>query len=520
LDLESRGRGVSRTFEQPFVVAGRDPRTDLVLDDATVSRRHAYFQAIAGRVCCIDLASRTGLVWEDGGGRSRWLDDTRGVHIGPFRIRSAVGAGPADREDPLTACSLEDAPLPAVFLEFPQRAERPSWRLSGVLTLLGRAPTCRLRLLDPAVSKFHCSLLRTPTGVWVIDLLGRGGIEVSGRRVRWQRLEHGDLLRVGPEVLRFRSEGPARDRSVSAFGAGTVGVAMVPAPRPGWLAPRPAAGDDPRRGPLLPSPAWSAPPAVVAGRPDEPALVQAELMEPLLAQLANQFVQMQEQMCDRFGQMQQQMFDQFQQTMMMMAQVFGTLHSDQMARVREELGWLRLINDELRALQAGQTTSTPAPAPAATQPTVPAPAAPAPGDTSAAEALARIEAVLQAVHGGPAVAPKERASGGGAEPVGPAPDRQEPAPASEPDPALIAPLLAAGAGENGSNKNGAMAAQGPSSEERRAGPAPTPTGDPDAPRSQDQLDGNVHVLLHRRIATLQKERQSRFQRVLELMLGR
>jgi hypothetical protein len=403
-----------------------------------------------------------------------------------------------------------------VYVELPQRAERPSCRLRGVLTLLGRAPECRLRLLDPAVSKFHCSLLRTPAGVWVIDLLGRGGIEVNGRRVRWQRLKHGDLLRVGPDVLRFWSEGPSRDWSVPlpVSGAGGVGGAMVPAPRLGWLAPRPLSGDDSTRSPLVLSSAWSAPPAIAAGLSGEPAPppLKAELMEPVLAQLANQFGEMQQQMYDRFGQMQQQMCDQFQQTMMLMAQMFSTLHSDQMAQVREELGRLRLINEELRALQAGLTTS--------------APAASAPGDTSAAEALARIEAMLQTVHGRPAVAPPESetasASESGGESVGPAPapDRRKPAPAPESEPEQIAPLLAPGAGENGTNKNGAMVAEGPSSEERRAGPAPAPTGDPDAPPCKDQLDGNVHVLLHQRIAILQKERQSRFQRVLELMLGR
>src|SRR6516165_9409557 len=45
-------------FDGPFVLIGRDPRSDLVLNDPQVSRRHAFFQAIAGRVFCIDLESR------------------------------------------------------------------------------------------------------------------------------------------------------------------------------------------------------------------------------------------------------------------------------------------------------------------------------------------------------------------------------------------------------------------------------------------------------------------------------
>lgn len=65
-DGASRSASTSflRTFDCPFVLIGRDPRSDFVLDISTVSRRHVFLHAIAGRLLVIDLQSRTKVYWE------------------------------------------------------------------------------------------------------------------------------------------------------------------------------------------------------------------------------------------------------------------------------------------------------------------------------------------------------------------------------------------------------------------------------------------------------------------------
>jgi hypothetical protein len=52
----------------------------------------------------------------------------------------------------------------------------------------------------------------------------------------------------------------------------------------------------------------------------------------------------------QFSMMQQQLLEQFHQTMVMMAQVFGNLHRDQMALIREELTQLHQVTQELQTL--------------------------------------------------------------------------------------------------------------------------------------------------------------------------
>src|SRR5207253_7269996 len=78
-------------FDAPFVLIGRDSRSDLVLNHPQISRRHAFFQAIAGRVFCVDLESRTNLYWEgESDPRTRgWLGHGRRLAVGPYRLRWA-----------------------------------------------------------------------------------------------------------------------------------------------------------------------------------------------------------------------------------------------------------------------------------------------------------------------------------------------------------------------------------------------------------------------------------------------
>src|SRR6185437_5927630 len=71
------------------------------------------------------------------------------------------------------------------------------------LVLIGSAADCQVRVLDPSVSNYHCSLLQTPSGLWVIDLLGREGISVNGTDVRYGQIRDDDLLRLGQSEIRF-----------------------------------------------------------------------------------------------------------------------------------------------------------------------------------------------------------------------------------------------------------------------------------------------------------------------------
>jgi hypothetical protein len=98
--------------------------------------------------------------------------------------------------------------LPFFTLEFVNREsnsrDRTSIQFCAPVTLIGASPQCELFLDDESVSKVHASLVLTTHGMWVIDLLGRGGVLVDGRPVHWKQVYDGTILQIGCFQLRVR----------------------------------------------------------------------------------------------------------------------------------------------------------------------------------------------------------------------------------------------------------------------------------------------------------------------------
>jgi hypothetical protein len=218
-----------------------------------------------------------------------------------------------------------------VTWELPGRAIGQSlWQMDRPLVLIGRAPACQIRIVQPDVSKYHCSLVLTPTGVWAVDLLGQNGIFVNDEPVRHARLGDGDALRVGSHVLRPRYDAelpPLAPPSPIGGGLATVG------PSPGAT----LAGEPASQVLTGPVPPWSSTTRELTGFGEGPR----GLADPTVGALIHQF-----------GLMQQQMFDQFHQTMMMMFEGFAALHREQSGTLREEFEQVRKLSREIETLRA------------------------------------------------------------------------------------------------------------------------------------------------------------------------
>lgn len=398
-----------KVLPQPFALIGRDPGADLVLDHPEISRRHAYLQVIRGGVFALDLETRTGLRWGGVNGSSGWLAHGQGLGIGPFWIRPqepprgaeaeglASGALPTER-----ASDRPDlAPISLEFLD--KSGQKLSWRSRRAMVLLGRSPTCKLRLPGAEVSRIHAALVNTPSGLWAVDLLSREGILVNGTKVRSARLEGGDELRIGLNRIRVRAEAePSRGpRALALPMGGRTGVTSSPA------------------------------------APEVRPILAAELEPTDSLAMA---------LLGDFRQAQQQMAEQFQQSLIMMFQMFSGMHQDQMGLIREELAQIRRLAEEQDGLQAELARRS----------------------VDQAERPA-----LRLVSAGPTAEGRAPATGPAAE--GRAPDAEPP---------------------------------------RTAMPRPRP--DPGA----DRDPGDLHAALAQRLATIQEERQGRWQKLLGAVMGR
>jgi pSer/pThr/pTyr-binding forkhead associated (FHA) protein len=373
LSVEYQGRPESaqHVLDQPFALIGRDPKADIVLKEGQVSRHHVYLQCIGGRLFCIDLESRTGTHWDRGSKRAGWLEAKQAIRIGPYWVRRLEGNAngddrPEDDSDQPHGQALSPIGLPEVTLEFINRGEKaPTWRMTPMLSLIGKAPECRVHLVGRSVANYHCSLVRTPLGVWVVDLLGPGGVWVQDVMVRSALLEDGDHLQVGRFSMRIHYDTPtgvptrytepgrlSAERSFNGASHPQSQDNEAEDESPDETRPPPA---------LLSASSFQNASLKETSTPSNHDLVmlpaehlQGEAAHNLLVPIVQQF-----------GVMQQQMFDQFQQAMMMMFQMFSSMHKDQMGVIREELDRLQELTEEIQLLQSQLAKSAPGAQPAA-----------------------------------------------------------------------------------------------------------------------------------------------------------
>ncbi len=344
-------------YPRPFMLIGRDPEADLLLNDAQISRRHAFLQAVAGRVYWIDLESRTKVF---GNGQEApqsqgWLDPGHFIQVGQYRLhrtdRRTDEPPGFEGPDPFTALigtGSEANPLPRPLLELPFRVggKSPTWEMDSLQALVGRADPCQLVLNDPSISRHHASLVRTPMGLWVVNLLAREGVHVNGTRVRWAWLAEGDVVRIGLFTLIVRYENPPE------------AISREDVPLEAGASPPPPAGNDPR---VSSNPPNHEPRAlairsgfpraelmkVEGSWPAFPVVARAadgrEEWEPVLPANSTLFSMWQQQM---------QLMESFHNDMVTMVQMFIAMHREHQATVRDELGRVQQLTQELTRLNA------------------------------------------------------------------------------------------------------------------------------------------------------------------------
>ena len=510
-----------RLLHQPFALIGRDQRADVPLEHSLVSRRHVYLQIIEKESFWIDLDSRSG-TFSDGQLRKfGWLEPGKLIRVGPFELQQlsrecsaeeGQSKAPESRISPLVARSHGTQPLPEVALQFlngPSRAA--SWPMNRVMSLIGSASGCKFRLADPSVSSFHCSLLKTPLGLWVIDLLGPEGVVVNDALVRYALLADNDVLKVGRYRIRVHSRFASRDheRSNSA-NCRSMAVPASQSLRRNPLEPVFTDGDSRFSGSLaLGSTPWqrsdlgSLIPLQTGqmsnigwgSATNEPVrLAKGDISESILVPIVNQF-----------GMMQQQMLDQFQQAIAMLVQMFGNLHRDQMDTIREELDRLRDLTKEFQDLKLelaarahGQTHIT---------------------ATSTSTGLDNLKPHnVETVLGD-----KKQDNPRTDNAVNPVDPRM--GPASGPVTSALAPtgMASSTSGDVSTassfhNPLGMPSSQTPLDS---SGPDQPNAGSPQTAVSGSSLesDRDVIIWLHQRMMTLQQERETRWQKILKLLPG-
>jgi pSer/pThr/pTyr-binding forkhead associated (FHA) protein len=465
----------THVFEFPFVLIGRDRKSDLLLDNAQISRRHAFLQALDGRVLVVDLESRTGVTWEgEDAPRSRgWLEEDRFIQVGPYRIRRVCRSASEYQQSQLFAPSSPSQPaengvgsIPRAALELPIRiGTLPSlWSLDEQVVLVGRSEHCDLVLTDGSVSLFHAAFVSTTSGLWVVDLLAREGVHVNGERVRWAWLAQDDSIRLGSFTFRLHYETPPDriSRSDVPLVAGA-GVALEPGTA---LAVRIAPQSDPQALALRPrarSPVRIKTTGLSQSLERSPLIASSWApWEPSVPFDSNRTAMWQQQM---------QLMESFHHDMTLMVQMFAAMHREHLASVRHELDMYQQLTGELRELQAKLARGSATPGARATRRT---------GRPSQEHPSDRRLNLEERDHKSVSPDPSNASS--------------RPGPASP-----------------GPEENSSRRPSGPRSALGQMPAASAGSGDGEA--------SQIHAVLSERIAELQRERQGYWQRILSALHG-
>jgi anti-anti-sigma factor len=192
-------------LSQSFAVVGHSDGATVTLASSKVSYRHAYLQVIDGRMVCVDLGSKTGVFWGDVRRSSGWLSPAQSVRIGPYSlqlVRDAPAVGRLKAEEALPSPLEKSAEATAMFPQYTLELFDDSLpdivrSIERRITLVGRHSKCAMRFDDESVSQFHCALVLTKNGLWLVDLLGKGGTRLDHKSVDCGSVEIGSVLSVG-----------------------------------------------------------------------------------------------------------------------------------------------------------------------------------------------------------------------------------------------------------------------------------------------------------------------------------
>jgi pSer/pThr/pTyr-binding forkhead associated (FHA) protein len=85
------------------------------------------------------------------------------------------------------------------------------YELSRSRTILGRGPAVDIAIDDATMSRQHAAFEIAADGVHTRDLGSTNGVRVNGESVDARSLEHGDLVEIGRQKLRFLLEERERE---------------------------------------------------------------------------------------------------------------------------------------------------------------------------------------------------------------------------------------------------------------------------------------------------------------------
>ena len=209
--LAVRAQGSDRTLPAgPSYTIGRDPKSDIVVNEDRVSWQHAVLKLDRGSWVLEDTGSTNGTFVGTQKVQKITLDGETTVRLGHpvdgTELTCSTGAPPR----PPTVIAAKPVMAPAAAPVMATGSSTASHREPSVIRRLptkvlriGRAPDNDIVVSDLSVSRYHAELRRTANAYQIVDLDSHNGTFVNGQQVGSAPLTEGDIVGIGPSTFRL-----------------------------------------------------------------------------------------------------------------------------------------------------------------------------------------------------------------------------------------------------------------------------------------------------------------------------
>jgi pSer/pThr/pTyr-binding forkhead associated (FHA) protein len=181
---------LQRPFMPPSMTIGREHTCELILDNLSVSRRHAILHWDRGQFLIEDLKSANGIMLNGKHVTQAPLAPGDRISLGKFELT-------------LTK-SLELGLQDSTMIIHSGKIESPGYLVGGEYsiplrqeTTIGKDPMADVRATGWGVRDIHARISPQSDGTFIIACLSKGKVSINGKKVRSSRMRFGDKLVVG-----------------------------------------------------------------------------------------------------------------------------------------------------------------------------------------------------------------------------------------------------------------------------------------------------------------------------------
>ncbi|HEV3295692.1 MAG TPA: FHA domain-containing protein [Streptosporangiaceae bacterium] len=207
LPLAVRAEGSDRTLQPGgSYTIGRDPQSDIVINDDRVSWQHAVIGVEDGSWVLTDSGSTNGTYLGQERVSRISLTGQRTIRFGHPANGPVIActAGPPPRQATAIAMpSPGPSASPAAGLSSSHRSPSVIRQLPTKVLRIGRAQDNDVVIADLGVSRHHAELRRVGDRYQMVDLNSHNGTFVNGQRINTAPLSEGDVVGIGPSMFRL-----------------------------------------------------------------------------------------------------------------------------------------------------------------------------------------------------------------------------------------------------------------------------------------------------------------------------